>query len=189
VTPIADRQWLDFALAARLYWVPRPFLPRLARSGHPRRRVALLQGGDALRLICHYTRPAGKIGTSSWWMAVVRRGRMRLGDPVSGDRARTGFNAAPRAAVQISPRLAEPGQPRRHAPLARRDWGQASHDLGGGPINLRRQDLTGRHGFVTYLFGRGAVAQLEEHLNGIQGVRGSNPLSSTNNFKGLATRS
>jgi hypothetical protein len=57
--------------------------------------------------------------------------------------------------------------------------GKAPQDLGGGPRNLRRQDLTGRHGFVTYLFGRGAVAQLEEHLNGIQGVRGSNPLSST----------
>ena len=26
----------------------------------------------------------------------------------------------------------------------------------------------------------GAVAQLEEYLNGIQGVRGSSPLSSTN---------
>ena len=26
---------------------------------------------------------------------------------------------------------------------------------------------------------RGAVAQLEEYLNGIQGVRGSSPLSST----------
>ena len=33
---------------------------------------------------------------------------------------------------------------------------------------------------------RGAVAQLEEYLNGIQGVRGSNPLSSTNFFNRLA---
>ena len=30
-------------------------------------------------------------------------------------------------------------------------------------------------------FGRGAVAQLAEHLHGMQGVRGSNPLSSTRN--------
>jgi hypothetical protein len=57
--------------------------------------------------------------------------------------------------------------------------GQVPQDPGGGPRNLRGRDLTGRHGFVTYLFARGAVAQLEEHLNGIQGVRGSSPLSST----------
>ncbi len=38
--------------------------------------------------------------------------------------------------------------------------------------------LTASGAFVTK-FGSGAVAQLEEHLNGIQGVRGSNPLSST----------
>lgn len=51
---------------------------------------------------------------------------------------------------------------------------------------MRGRDLTGRHAFVYYLFARGAVAQLEEHLNGIQGVRGSSPLSSTKDFKGLA---
>ena len=60
-------------------------------------------------------------------------------------------------------------------------------DPKGGKLNLRRKDLTGRRGFVNYLSARGAVAQLEEHLNGIQGVRGSNPLSSTKDFKGLAT--
>ncbi len=32
----------------------------------------------------------------------------------------------------------------------------------------------------------GAVAQLEEYLNGIQGVEGSNPFSSTNPLKPLA---
>ncbi len=31
----------------------------------------------------------------------------------------------------------------------------------------------------------GAVAQLEEYLNGIQGVEGSNPFSSTNLFNNL----
>jgi hypothetical protein len=110
---------------------------------------------------------------------VVRRGRMRVGDPVSGGRARMGFNAAPGRQT-----ISRPGWMRRVSHGATHPWpvgikGKAPQDLGGGPRNLRRQDLTGRHGFVTYLFGRGAVAQLEEHLNGIQGVRGSNPLSST----------
>ncbi len=145
MTPEAARHWLDFAAAARLSWVPRPFLPRPAPSGHSRRRVALLPGGDAARLICHYSRTSDEIGTSSCWMAV-----------------------------------------RRHAPWPAGIERQAPQDLGGGPRNLRRQDLTGRHGFVTYSFGRGAVAQLEEHLNGIQGVRGSNPLSSTKFWQRLS---
>jgi hypothetical protein len=48
--------------------------------------------------------------------------------------------------------------------------------------------LTGPSSFVKKNHGRGAVAQLEEHLNGIQGVRGSNPLSSTNNLDELARK-
>ena len=63
--------------------------------------------------------------------------------------------------------------------------GRGGPNLRRGTRNLRRKDLTGRHAFVTYLAARGAVAQLEEHLNGIQGVRGSNPLSSTKFWKGL----
>ncbi len=57
------------------------------------------------------------------------------------------------------------------------------------PGQFPGQGLTGPGAFVkNSKFGRGAVAQLEEHLNGIQGVRGSNPLSSTNYYKGLAMR-
>ncbi len=39
--------------------------------------------------------------------------------------------------------------------------------------------------FLLQTLQRGAVAQLEEYLNGIQGVVGSNPISSTNIFNGL----
>jgi hypothetical protein len=55
-------------------------------------------------------------------------------------------------------------------------------------MNLPLEVLTGCRRFVNYIFGRGAVAQLEERLNGIQEVRGSTPLSSTKDIKGLALR-
>ncbi len=52
-----------------------------------------------------------------------------------------------------------------------------------GAAKIVGRGLTAPRGFDNF-FGRGAVAQLEEHLNGIQGVRGSNPLSSTINLRG-----